>query len=103
MTKLLAFFEMVKKDKGLLEKRKKLVEEQKAYGKVEGRPEVPTLADDPEFQQSLSLALSSGVKRISRLSNQMMFLARGKTNLREARRSELQAGYASTAMAAACQ
>ncbi len=36
--------------------------------------------EDPEFQQSLSLALSSGVKRISRLSNQMMFLARGKTD-----------------------
>jgi signal transduction histidine kinase len=31
---------------------------------------------DPEFQESLSAALASGVKRISRLSNQMMFLAR---------------------------
>lgn len=36
--------------------------------------------EDPEFQASLSLALSSGVKRISRLANQMMFLARGKTD-----------------------
>src|SRR5581483_9165964 len=36
--------------------------------------------DDPEFQQSLSIALSSGVKRISRLANQMMFLARDKTD-----------------------
>ncbi len=31
---------------------------------------------DPEFQDSLATALSNGVKRISRLSNQMVFLAR---------------------------
>ena len=31
---------------------------------------------DPEFQESLSAVLASGVKRISRLSNQMVFLAR---------------------------
>ncbi|MEA3207718.1 MAG: hypothetical protein QOE70_775 [Chthoniobacter sp.] len=31
---------------------------------------------DPEFQESLSGALSNGVKRISRLANQMVFLAR---------------------------
>lgn len=31
---------------------------------------------DPEFQESLSVALANGVKRISRLSNQMVFLAR---------------------------
>jgi signal transduction histidine kinase len=31
---------------------------------------------DPEFQESLSTVLASGVKRISRLSNQMVFLAR---------------------------
>lgn len=31
---------------------------------------------DPEFQESLSMVLASGVKRISRLSNQMVFLAR---------------------------
>ncbi len=32
--------------------------------------------NDPEFQESLSSVLASGVKRISRLSNQMVFLAR---------------------------
>lgn len=32
--------------------------------------------NDPEFQESLSAALASGVKRISRLANQMVFLAR---------------------------
>jgi signal transduction histidine kinase len=32
--------------------------------------------NDPEFQESLSHVLASGVKRISRLSNQMVFLAR---------------------------
>ena len=32
--------------------------------------------NDPEFQESLSVVLASGVKRISRLSNQMVFLAR---------------------------
>jgi signal transduction histidine kinase len=32
--------------------------------------------NDPDFQESLSTALASGVKRISRLSNQMVFLAR---------------------------
>ncbi len=32
--------------------------------------------NDPEFQESLSVVLASGVKRISRLSNQMIFLAR---------------------------
>lgn len=31
---------------------------------------------DPEFQESLSGALGNGVKRISRLANQMLFLAR---------------------------
>lgn len=31
---------------------------------------------DPEFQESLSVVLASGVKRISRLANQMIFLAR---------------------------
>jgi signal transduction histidine kinase len=31
---------------------------------------------DPEFQESLSSALAVGVKRISRLANQMVFLAR---------------------------
>ena len=31
---------------------------------------------DPDFQESLSTVLSAGVKRISRLSNQMVFLAR---------------------------
>src|ERR1043166_9286830 len=36
--------------------------------------------EDPEFRDSLSLALANGVKRISRLSSQMMFLARGKTD-----------------------
>jgi signal transduction histidine kinase len=32
--------------------------------------------EDPEFQESLSSALATGVKRISRLANQMVFLAR---------------------------
>ena len=36
--------------------------------------------DDEEFRESLSSAMSSGVKRITRLANQMMFLARGKTD-----------------------
>jgi signal transduction histidine kinase/DNA-binding NarL/FixJ family response regulator len=36
--------------------------------------------DDPEFMESLSEALSTGVKRISRLANQMMFLARDHTD-----------------------
>jgi nitrogen fixation/metabolism regulation signal transduction histidine kinase len=36
--------------------------------------------DDEEFRASLSQALSGGVKRITRLANQMMFLARGKTD-----------------------
>ena len=31
---------------------------------------------DPEFQESLSAAMANGVKRISRLANQMVFLAR---------------------------
>jgi signal transduction histidine kinase/DNA-binding response OmpR family regulator len=31
---------------------------------------------DPEFQESLSTALANGVRRISRLANQMVFLAR---------------------------
>jgi signal transduction histidine kinase len=35
---------------------------------------------DEEFRASLSEALGSGVKRITRLANQMMFLARGKTD-----------------------
>jgi signal transduction histidine kinase/GAF domain-containing protein len=35
---------------------------------------------DEEFRLSLSEALGSGVKRITRLANQMMFLARGKTD-----------------------
>ena len=36
--------------------------------------------NDEEFRTSLSEALGSGVKRITRLANQMMFLARGKTD-----------------------
>ena len=32
--------------------------------------------NEPEFQESLSTAMASGVKRITRLSNQMVFLAR---------------------------
>lgn len=36
--------------------------------------------DDEEFRTSLSAALGDGVKRITRLANQMMFLARGKTD-----------------------
>jgi len=36
--------------------------------------------DDEEFRASLSQALGSGVKRITRLANQMMFLARGKAD-----------------------
>ena len=32
--------------------------------------------NDPEFQDSLSIVLASGVKRISRLASQMVFLAR---------------------------
>lgn len=36
--------------------------------------------DDEEFRVSLSEALGAGVKRITRLANQMMFLARGKTD-----------------------
>ncbi len=32
--------------------------------------------NDPEFQESLSMVMASGVKRISRLANQMIFLAR---------------------------
>ena len=36
--------------------------------------------DDEEFRASLSQALASGVKRITRLANQMMFLARGKAD-----------------------
>jgi len=36
--------------------------------------------DDEEFRASLSQALGAGVKRITRLANQMMFLARGKTD-----------------------
>ena len=39
--------------------------------------------DDPEFVESLSEALSTGVKRISRLASQMMFLARDKTDFGE--------------------
>lgn len=35
---------------------------------------------DPEFRESLSTAMANGVKRISRLANQMMFLARDKTD-----------------------
>lgn len=41
--------------------------------------------NEPEFQESLSNALTSGVKRISRLANQMVFLARDwKAELGEA-------------------
>lgn len=40
-----------------------------------------TMIEDPEFRDSLTLALGNGVKRISRLASQMMFLARGKTDL----------------------
>jgi signal transduction histidine kinase/ActR/RegA family two-component response regulator len=36
--------------------------------------------NDEEFRASLSEALGAGVKRITRLANQMMFLARGKTD-----------------------
>jgi signal transduction histidine kinase/DNA-binding NarL/FixJ family response regulator len=36
--------------------------------------------EDREFRESLSEALASGVKRISRLANQMVFLAREKTD-----------------------
>ena len=36
--------------------------------------------DDPEFRESFSVALASGVKRISRLANQMIFLARDKSD-----------------------
>jgi nitrogen fixation/metabolism regulation signal transduction histidine kinase len=36
--------------------------------------------DDEEFRLSLSQALAGGVKRITRLANQMMFLAGGKTD-----------------------
>ena len=36
--------------------------------------------NDDEFRASLSDALGGGVKRITRLANQMMFLARGKTD-----------------------
>jgi signal transduction histidine kinase len=36
--------------------------------------------DDEEFRVSLSQALGAGVKRITRLANQMMFLSRGKTD-----------------------
>jgi len=36
--------------------------------------------NDEEFRTSLSEALGGGVKRITRLANQMMFLARGKTD-----------------------
>ncbi len=36
--------------------------------------------DDEEFRTSLSQALGAGVKRITRLANQMMFLARGRTD-----------------------
>jgi len=36
--------------------------------------------NDAEFRVSLSEALGAGVKRITRLANQMMFLARGKTD-----------------------
>jgi nitrogen fixation/metabolism regulation signal transduction histidine kinase len=39
-----------------------------------------TAMDDEEFRASLSEALGAGVKRITRLANQMMFLARGKTD-----------------------
>jgi signal transduction histidine kinase len=39
-----------------------------------------TAIDDEEFRASLSDALGSGVKRITRLANQMMFLSRGKTD-----------------------
>jgi signal transduction histidine kinase len=41
---------------------------------------IETHMDDEEFRASLSEALGSGVKRITRLANQMMFLARGKTD-----------------------
>lgn len=36
--------------------------------------------DDEDFRASLSQALGAGVKRITRLANQMMFLARGRTD-----------------------
>ncbi|MBI3850630.1 MAG: PAS domain-containing protein [Verrucomicrobia bacterium] len=37
--------------------------------------------DDPEFRASLSTALTEGVKRISRLGQQMLFLAQDRTGL----------------------
>jgi signal transduction histidine kinase len=36
--------------------------------------------DDPDFRKSLSLSLAEGVKRITRLANQMVFLARDRTD-----------------------
>lgn len=37
--------------------------------------------NDPEYRESLSESLTGGVKRISRLASQMMFLARGRKEL----------------------
>ncbi len=39
--------------------------------------------DDPEFRGSLSIALTQGIKRISRLSNQLLFLTRDETSRSE--------------------
>jgi nitrogen fixation/metabolism regulation signal transduction histidine kinase len=39
--------------------------------------------DDADFRASLSQALGTGVKRITRLANQMMFLARDKTDFKD--------------------
>jgi len=39
--------------------------------------------DDPEFQQSLAAAMDDGVKRVTRLVNQMRFLARDKVDMTE--------------------
>ncbi len=39
--------------------------------------------EDPEFRESLNSALEEGVRRISRLANQMMFLARDRSDFRD--------------------
>ena len=70
MSKLRAFFELIKKDKGLLEQTKKLVSEQKAHGKVLERPKVPVLQDDPEFQQ-LSKERDAALDRLAELQSKV--------------------------------
>lgn len=39
--------------------------------------------DDPDFRESLDEALEEGVRRIGRLANQMMFLARDRSDFRD--------------------